>query len=136
MVPARSFDSFLHSRGRPLMSKSQPIMGSIGLESPYAARPWLDHYDYWVRPHMNYPREILVIAQDSGMRALLTLDVLAPAVLAVREQTKIENTIITSLAEYSLAATPPAAIEGTLRLADLLAEVAEPDLPRVEIDTE
>ena len=206
------------------MSKSQPIMGSIGLESPYAARPWLDHYDYWVRPHMNYPRrplheilritavevpqrpataflgaqltfsqikeqsdqlamalsrlgiaksdrlgimlpncpqylvavfavlrlgatvvninplytprEILVIAQDSGMRALLTLDVLAPAVLAVREQTKIENTIITSLAEYSLAATPPAAIEGTLRLADLLAEVAEPDLPRVEIDTE
>ena len=206
------------------MSKSQPIMDSIGMESPYAARPWLDHYDYWVRPHMNYPRrplheilritavevpqrpataflgaqltfsqikeqsdqlamalsrlgiaksdrlgimlpncpqylvavfavlrlgatvvninplytprEILVIAQDSGMRALLTLDVLAPAVLAVREQTKIENTIITSLAEYSLAATPPAAIEGTLRLADLLAEVAEPDLPRVEIDTE
>jgi len=206
------------------MSKSQPIMDSIGMESPYAARPWLDHYDYWVRPHMNYPRrplheilritavevpqrpataflgaqltfsqikeqsdqlamalsrlgiaksdrlgimlpncpqylvavfavlrlgatvvninplytprEILVIAQDSGMRALLTLDVLAPAVLAVREQSKIENTIITSLAEYSLAATPPAAIEGTLRLADLLAEVAEPDLPRVEIDTE
>src|SRR5439155_15268777 len=59
MVPARSFDSFLHSRGRPLMSKSQPIMGSIGLESPYAARPWLDHYDYWVRPHMNYPRRPL-----------------------------------------------------------------------------
>ena len=171
------------------MSKSQPIMGSIGLESPYAARPWLDHYDYWVRQHMNYPRrplheilritavevpdrpataflgahltfgqikeqadkfatalahlgirqrdrvgimlpncpqylvaafavlrlgatvvninplytprEILVVAQDSGMRALLALDALAPAVLAVREQTKIENTIITSLAEYS-----------------------------------
>jgi len=82
------------------------------------------------------PREILVVAQDSGMRALLTLDALAPAVLALREQTKIENTIITSLAEYSPAATPPAAIAGTLRFADLLAEVDEPDLPRVEIDTE
>ena len=23
--------------------------------SPYAARPWQKHYDYWVRPHMSYP---------------------------------------------------------------------------------
>ena len=23
--------------------------------SAYAARPWLKHYDYWVRPHMTYP---------------------------------------------------------------------------------
>jgi long-chain acyl-CoA synthetase len=23
--------------------------------SPYAARPWEQHYDYWVRPHMTYP---------------------------------------------------------------------------------
>ena len=23
--------------------------------SPYAARPWETHYDYWVRPHMSYP---------------------------------------------------------------------------------
>ena len=201
------------------MSKAQV---EKGVASAYAARPWLNHYDYWVRQHMNYPRrplheilritavevpdrpataflgahltfgqikeqadkfatalarlgirqkdrvgimlpncpqylvaafavlrlgatvvnvnplytprEILVVAQDSGMRALLTLDALAPAVLAVREQTKIENTIITSLAEYSPAATPPAAIEGTLRFADLLVEVDEPDLPRVEIN--
>src|ERR1044072_7573146 len=27
--------------------------------SPYAARPWLERYDYWVRPHMNYPRRPL-----------------------------------------------------------------------------
>jgi long-chain acyl-CoA synthetase len=25
------------------------------MTSPYAARPWLNHYDYWVRPHMTYP---------------------------------------------------------------------------------
>ena len=204
------------------MTKSQPTMSATAQGSPYAARPWLNHYDYWVRPHMNYPRrplheilritavevpdrlataflgahltfgqikeqadnfatalarlgirqkdrvgimlpncpqyiiaafavlrlgativnvnplytprEVLVVAQDSGMCALLTLDTLAPAVLGVREQTKIENAIITSLAEYSPAAKPPAAIEGTLRFADLLVEVNEPDLPRVEIN--
>jgi long-chain acyl-CoA synthetase len=202
------------------MSKAQ--VQEKGVVAAYAARPWLNHYDYWVRSHMNYPRrplheilritavevpdrpataflgahltfgqikeqadkcatalarlgirqkdrvgimlpncpqylvavfavlrlgativninplytprEILVVAQDSGMRNLLTLDALAPAVLAVREQTKIENTIITSLAEYSLAATAPAAIEGTLRFADLLGEIDEPELPRVEIN--
>jgi long-chain acyl-CoA synthetase len=27
--------------------------------SPYAARPWIQHYDYWVRPHLNYPRRPL-----------------------------------------------------------------------------
>ena len=23
--------------------------------SPYAARPWQRHYDYWVRSHLSYP---------------------------------------------------------------------------------
>src|SRR6185295_5044467 len=193
-------------------------------ESVYASRPWLDHYNYWTPPHMNYPRrplheilritaaevpdrpataflgqhltfiqlrdqadrfatalsrlgiakgdrvgimlancpqyviaafalfrlgatvvnvnpiytprEVLVVAKDSGMRALLTLDVLAPRVLAVRDQTAIENIIITSLGEYSAAATPTPVVEGTIRMGDLLAGVAEPDLPRVEIDTD
>jgi long-chain acyl-CoA synthetase len=27
----------------------------VSIESPYAARPWLRHYDYWVRPHLSYP---------------------------------------------------------------------------------
>jgi long-chain acyl-CoA synthetase len=81
-------------------------------------------------------REVLVIAKDSGMRALITLDSLAPLTLAVRDQTSIEATIITSLAEYSAAATPAPLVEGTLRLADLLAGVDQPDLPRVEINTD
>ncbi|MEP6707742.1 MAG: long-chain fatty acid--CoA ligase [Pyrinomonadaceae bacterium] len=197
---------------------------SDATSSAYAAKPWLNHYDYWVRQHMNYPRrplheilritavevpdrpataflgahltfgqikeqtdkfatalarlgvrqkdrvgimlpncpqylvvafavlrlgatvvnvnplytprEVLVVAQDSGMITLITLDALAPLTLAVREQTKIEHVIITSLAEYSPAATPPAAIPGTLRFADLLAEVGEPDLPPVEINSD
>ncbi len=28
-------------------------------QSPYAARPWLAHYDYWVRPHLSYPGRAL-----------------------------------------------------------------------------
>jgi long-chain acyl-CoA synthetase len=82
------------------------------------------------------PREVLVVAKDSGMRALLTLDVLAPVVLAVRDQTAIENIVITSLGEYSAAAIPTAAVERTIRMTDLLAAVAEPDLPRIEIDAD
>jgi len=193
-----------------------------GGEGPYAARPWLNHYDYWVREHMNYPRrplheilritagevpdrpataflgahltfgqikeqadkfatalahlgikqgdrvgimlpncpqyiiatfailrlgavvvnvnplytprEVLVVASDSGMCALLTLDLLAPITLSVLGQTKIEHVIITSVAEYSIAAQPAPIVDGTQRLGDLLAGVDETDLPRVEIN--
>ena len=27
----------------------------MSAQSPYAARPWEKHYDYWVRPHLSYP---------------------------------------------------------------------------------
>src|SRR5215207_9008137 len=189
--------------------------------SPYAARPWLEHYDYWVRAHMNYPRrplheilrltavevpdrpataflgahltfaqikgqadrlasalgalgvrrhdrvgimlpncpqyvvaafavlrlgavvvnvnplytprEVAVVAKDSGVRVLLTLDVLAPVTLAVQDQTGIEHVVVTSVMEYSAAGVPCPAVEGTRRLAELLASVEEPDLPAVEI---
>jgi long-chain acyl-CoA synthetase len=193
--------------------------------SPYAARPWLEHYDYWVRPHMNYPRrplyeilrttaaqipdrpataflgahltfaeikkqtdafatalarlgiakgdrvgimlpncpqyivaafailrlgativnvnpiytprEVGVVAADSGMRALVTLDVLAPLAAAVRERTPIEHLVVTSLGEYSAAASGEAVrVDGAMSMADLIASVEAPDLPRVEIDAE
>jgi long-chain acyl-CoA synthetase len=192
--------------------------------SPYAARPWLEHYDYWVRAHMNYPRrplheilrltavevpdrpataflgahmtfaelkgqsdrlasalralgvrqgdrvgimlpncpqyllaafaalrlgavvvnvnplytprEVAVVAKDSGLRLLVTLDQLAPVTLAVKDQTSIEHLVVTSVMEYSAAATPCPEVEGTRRLSDLLAAVGEPDLPSVEIDAE
>ena len=39
------------------MSKAEA--GREEVQSPYAARPWLGRYDYWVRPHMNYPRRPL-----------------------------------------------------------------------------
>ncbi len=176
--------------------------------SPYAARPWLRHYDYWVPPHLTYPsrplgdvlaiaavhrpngtathflgaeltfgdlkqqsdalavalaelgvakgdrvgimlpncpqyivatfgilrlgavvvnvnpsytpREAAIVAADSGIRAVITLDVLAPLVAGIRTASSIEQVIVTSVAEYSAAATPPDVIDGTLRLCDLL----------------
>src|SRR5205085_6043948 len=79
------------------------------------------------------PREVLIVAHDSGLRMLLTLDLLAPITLAAREQTDIETIIITSLGEYSAAAQAAPAVAGTVQLADLLASVTEVELPRVEI---
>jgi len=182
-------------------------MAAPGISSPYAARPWLQHYDYWVRPHLSYPgrpladilsitaverpdkvatqflgaqltylelkrrsdalsaalaelgivkgdrvgiflpncpqyiiaafavlrlgavvvninpsytpREFLIVASDSTPRIVITLDALAPLVHAVRSQTSIEHVIVTSLAEYSAAATPTPRIDGTLSLTAL-----------------
>ncbi len=190
--------------------------------SPYSARPWLQHYDYWVRPHMTYPRrplydvlsttaidlpdrpattflgaeltfaqlkdradrltaalarlgvakgdrvgimlpncpqyvvaafaalqlgaivvnvnpmytppEVLTVATDSGLRVLVTLDRLAPLALGVRGQTRIEHVIVTSLEEYSAARAAPPRVDGTLALADLLADTRDLDLPRVDIE--
>src|SRR4051794_4514640 len=42
---------------RPLMTKVKVVEESEA--SAYGRRPWLKHYDYWVRPHMNYPRRPL-----------------------------------------------------------------------------
>jgi long-chain acyl-CoA synthetase len=192
------------------------------MTSPYASRPWLQHYDYWVRPHLTYPqrplseilattavdlpdrpataflgaeltfqqikdradalaaalarfgiakgdrvgimlpncpqyivaafavlrlgaivvnvnplytaREVLTVANDSGMRVLLTLDRLAPLALGVRGQTRIEHVIVTSLEEYAAGRAEPPRLPGTLALADLVAERPDLDLPRVDIE--
>ncbi len=183
--------------------------------SPYSARPWLRHYDYWVRPHLSYPgrpladilsitaverpdrvatqflgaqltfldlkrrsdalsaslaelgivkgdrvgimlpncpqyiiaafallrlgavvvninpsytaREFLIIAGDSTPRAVITVDALAPLVQGVLAQTTIEHVIVTSMAEYSAAATPTPRIDGTLAFADS-ATGSDPDV--------
>ena len=186
-------------------------------------RPWLDHYDYWVPQHTNYPRrslyeilrrtaaespeltataflganltfgdikertdrlatalarhgivkgdrvgimlpncpqyviavfailrlgatvvninpaytppEVGFILRDSGVRMVLTLDTLAASVKALQPGTSLETIVVTSMAEYSPAAAPPAA-GGFTRLADLIAEARVIDLPRVPIDAD
>src|SRR5206468_8702807 len=66
------------------------------------------------------PREFLTMAVDSGMRAMLTLDALAPLVSAVRTETRIEHVILTSLAEYSAAAAAAPRADGAVSLAELI----------------
>jgi long-chain acyl-CoA synthetase len=191
------------------------------MNSPYASRPWLKHYDYWVPHELSYPerplheildttaidlpdhqataffgatltfgeikqrsdrfatalaglgvskgdrvgimlpncpqyiiaafavlrhgaaivninptytaREVLTVANDSGIRVLVTLDALAPLALGVRDQTSLEHVIVTSVAEYTPAAAAPPRVEGTLALGELIAGVDEPRVIRVGI---
>ncbi len=73
-------------------------------------------------------REVQTVAADSGLRLMVTLDLLAPLALGLVGQSALETLIVTSLAEYSAAAaTPPAvAIQGVVALATLVAEPAAP----------
>jgi long-chain acyl-CoA synthetase len=69
-------------------------------------------------------REVGVVAEDSGIRVLVTLDALVPLVdtLRSRGQTPLTNVIVTSVAEYTPQAAAPPAIDGTTALTRLLSE--------------
>ena len=187
----------------------------MSTESPYAAKPWLRHYDYWVRPHATYPgrplseilaatavdipdraatsffgaeltfldlkrrsdafaaalahlgiqkadrvgimlpncpqyiiaafgilrlgavvvninpsytaREVGVVVADSGIRILVTLDVLAPLIATIRGQTPntLETVLITALSEYTPQASVPPDVEGATAFTALLSNSAE-----------
>ncbi|HEX6100142.1 MAG TPA: long-chain fatty acid--CoA ligase [Thermoanaerobaculia bacterium] len=62
------------------------------------------------------PREVAVVAEDSGMRALVVLDALVPAA-----QGAVERLIVTSFAQ-------PGSFE------EMIADVDVPDLPRMTVD--
>jgi len=194
----------------------------VTTHSPWAARPWTKHYDYWVRSGLSYPgrpladilaitaverpdkvathflgaeltyldlkrradafaaslarlgirkgdrvgimlpncpqyivaafgilrlgavvvninpsytaREAQIVAADSTIRTIVTLDALAPLVASIRGQTTIEQVIVTSLAEYAAAAAPPPRVDGALTFADLVAGATPPEVPRVAIE--
>ena len=82
-------------------------------------------------------REAQVIAADSAVRIVITIDAIAPLLQEIKAQTQIEQIIVTSLAEYSQAAAAPAreaTTGGALRLADLLDSTTVSDIPRVSIE--
>jgi long-chain acyl-CoA synthetase len=81
-------------------------------------------------------REVLGVANDSGIRFLLTLDLLAPLALAAAGQTKIERVIVTSLGEYSGAAAPPPAVDGAESFSALIDAVTDPRVVKVAIEPE
>jgi long-chain acyl-CoA synthetase len=78
-------------------------------------------------------RELRIVAVDSGVRILVTLDGLAPLTADVRDQTAIEHVIVTTLAEYSTQQGSPPRVNGTLSLTDLIEAANEVGLPRVSI---
>ncbi len=81
------------------------------------------------------PREVEMVAKDSGVRAIIAMDLLAPNVLGVKPNTAIEHVITTSLLDYS--ATPENALatpEGTLSFAKLIKDVTEIVHPHVTTD--
>jgi long-chain acyl-CoA synthetase len=80
------------------------------------------------------PREALTVVMDSGVRIVITLDVLAPVFQGIQPRTRIEQIVVTSLAEYSAAGAAPPRVEDALTLADLLTPSRL--APRVEIDPE
>ena len=80
-------------------------------------------------------REVAVVANDSGMRAIITLDVLAHLISSIKTETVIETIITTSLQEYSAQPETAGAVsDDTVSFTKLIASVSEPDLPRVTIN--
>src|SRR6266498_1423946 len=65
------------------------------------------------------PREVALVANDSGMRVMITLDLLAGTVLGVQTETQIEQIITTSLGEYSADPQTAAAPAGTLSFSEM-----------------
>jgi long-chain acyl-CoA synthetase len=82
------------------------------------------------------PREVELVAKDSGMRAMITLDAIAGTILGIQVETQIEQIITTSIGEYSAEGLATPAGAGTVSFSDLIASVAAPELPHVEIDAE
>jgi long-chain acyl-CoA synthetase len=78
-------------------------------------------------------RELTTLAQDSGLRLIVTLDALAPLVLSVQATTAIETIVVTSLAEYAPGAAAAPQLPGTVSLAELLTAIATPEILRVAI---
>jgi long-chain acyl-CoA synthetase len=81
------------------------------------------------------PREVELVANDSGMKAIIAFELVAPIVLGVKPNSQIETVIITSLPEYS--AKPEAASpipDGALSFKELIESAGDAKPPRVEID--
>ncbi len=81
-------------------------------------------------------RELLSLVDDSGARAIVTLDAYAHVVRSVQVHTSIEHVILTSLAEYSAVASAPPREEGCLTFADLVTGEGPAPISRVKIDAD
>jgi long-chain acyl-CoA synthetase len=72
--------------------------------SPYAARPWLRHYDYWVQPHMQYPARPLtdVLALTAIQRPNRTATHFLGAELTFLDLKRRADALAVSLADMGI----------------------------------
>ncbi|MBI3651789.1 MAG: long-chain fatty acid--CoA ligase [Acidobacteria bacterium] len=80
-------------------------------------------------------REVDLVANDSGMKALIAFDMVAPIGLGVKSNSQIETVIITSLLDYSAnpsAANPAPA--GALSFVEFLNGAGDAKPPSVDIN--
>jgi hypothetical protein len=56
--------------------------------SIYSERPWLKHYDYWVRPHMPYPGKPLYEILASAIFVIVIVFSIVMLVVAARRIAK------------------------------------------------
>jgi long-chain acyl-CoA synthetase len=82
-----------------------------------------------INPTFTAP-EILHMLNDSGARAIITLDRLAPVALGLRGQSSVTAVIVTSLAEYSREGAPPPAVDGAQSFTGLIDFAPSGDMPR------
>ena len=82
------------------------------------------------------PREVELVAKDSGMRAMITLDALAGTMLGIQAETQIEQVITTSISEYSAGEQATAAPAGAVSFSEIIARIGAPELPHVEINAQ
>ncbi len=81
------------------------------------------------------PREVELVANDSGMKAIIAFDMVAPIVLGVKPNSQIESVIITNLLDYS--AQPPAESpvpDAALSFKELIDGAGNQKAPLAEID--
>ena len=83
------------------------------------------------------PREVEMVAKDSGMCAIIVLDLMYPVVLQVKSNTVIDLIITTSLQEYSSSPDKTSSItDGSLSFKEMMDEVREIKLPQITIEPE
>ncbi|MEW6128465.1 MAG: long-chain fatty acid--CoA ligase [Acidobacteriota bacterium] len=81
------------------------------------------------------PREVELVAKDSGFKAIIAFDLVAPLIAGVQKNTHIEQVIITSLLDYSAKPEDaPPAPDGTLAFKQLIEDAGDNQPPRVAIN--
>ena len=80
------------------------------------------------------PPEVLHIVTDSGARAIVTVDRLAPVALALRAQSQLTFIIVTSLTEYGAGGVPAAAPpHGSVDFTAMISQAPPGTVPRPPI---